>query len=776
MATVEGSTRREPLEARRDELRIDARDKVTGQTKYVEDLPDLPETVYVAALRSPYSHARIVSVDSSRAEKLPGVLGVLDRNHLDGLNLDVKKGDLGVIAIDKARFDGDLLGMVAAVDLRTARQAAELINVKYEILPPVFSVKEALSPEAPLLHEELGSNLAFESQLAWGDVEKALKQADHTFEETFFSQNVFHHPMEPSSSFVANFLNDTAELWAPTNNPFSAAPDVSKVFGIDPNNVRVRVPYVGGGFGGKPITPEMMAALALSRKLRRPVKFFVSAEESFRVSARHAIAYKAKVGVKSDGTLTALDVELEVDTGAYFTGAGTVTRSACNSAWGCYRFPHFRVQARTAYTNKVPASHFRSTGKTQTCFGIESTIDSIARKMGIDPYELRRKNILPRGERFTDKWKWGGREFVADTPLMDTDFEELMRRAVEPIGWDGRSHRRSADSTASTRLVRGRGLALSLRRGSHVGGRAYAMATVDIDGGIKITHNAPDLGQGVNTVMNLIASKTLGVPQSQIKTGTPDTVNDLRFDGTSSMRATVQMGNAVQATCESLKRELKAAAAQAKGGTPEEWDAADGRLRRGEWSFSFGDIVRAFPAMGSNLGSVIKAMGSYGRAASQDKAIGGLEYWAPGAAAAEVEVDLETGEIRLLQYSLVGDAGKALHYISAARNIEGGAIMGLGISLFEELLYQDGQLQNADPFQYRLPSMRDLPESFHSSLVENGDGPGPFGAKGIAQTSITACAPAIGNAIYDAIGVQLKSTPFTPEKILRALGKLSSDK
>lgn len=776
MVTVEGPPERRHSEPRRDELRIDARDKVTGQTKYVEDLPDLPETVYAAALRSPYSHARIVSVDSSRAEKLPGVLGVLDRNHLDGLNLHVKRGDQCFITVDKARFDGDLLGLVAAVNLRTARQALELIDVKYETLPPVFSVKEALSPEAPLLHEELGSNLALESQLAWGDVEKALKQADHIIEETFSSQNVFHHPMEPSSSFVANFLNDTAELWAPTNNPFSAAPEVSKVFGINPEDVRVRVPYVGGGFGGKPITPEMISALALSRKIRRPVKFVVSAEESFRVNARHAIAYKAKVGVKSDGTLLALDVELEIDTGAYFTGADTVTRSACNSAWGCYRIPHFRVRARTAYTNKVPAAHFRSTGKTQTCFGIECTIDSVARKMGIDPYELRRKNILPRGERFTDKWRWGGKEFIADTPLMDTDYQELMRRALEPIHWDGRSQRRSTESSANTRLARGRGLALSLRRGSHVGGRAYAMATVDINGVVKITHNAPDLGQGVNTVMNLIASKTLGIPQSQVQVGTPDTVNDLRFDGTSSMRATVQMGNAVQATCESLKQELKAAAAQAKGGTPEEWQVADGRLRRGEWSFSFGDIVRSFPAMGTNLGSVIKAMGSYGRAASQDKAIGGLEYWAPGAAAAEVEVDRETGEIRVLQYSLVGDAGHALHYLSAARNIEGGAIMGLGISLFEELVYQEGQLQNADPFQYRLPLMKDLPESFHSSLVENGDGPGPFGSKGIAQTSITPCAPAIGNAIFDAIGVQLKSTPFTPEKILRALGKLSSDK
>lgn len=776
MVTPGKSTKGQPVEARGDELRIDAREKVTGQTKYIEDLPDLPGTVYGAAIRSPYSHARILSIDSSKAERLPGVVGVLDRECLEGLNPHVKGGDQSFITIDKARFDGDLLGMVAAVDQRTAHRALELIDVEYEPLPPVFSAKEALTPGASILHEELGSNLALEAEFAWGDVERALKQADHIIEETFLSQNVFHHPMEPSTSFIANFLNDTAELWAPTNNPFSAAPDISSVFGINAEDVRVRVPYVGGGFGAKPITPEMISALALSRKIRRPVKFIASAEESFRVNARHAMVYKAKVGVKSDGTLLALDVELEIDTGAYFTGARTVTRSACNSAWGCYRFPHFRVRAHTVYTNKVPAAHFRSTGKTQTSFGIECTIDSVARKIGIDPYGLRRKNILLRGERVTDKWKWGGEECIADTPPMDTDYEELMRRALEPIHWDGRTQSRTSESSANSRLVRGRGLAITLRRGSHVGGRAYAMATVNRDGIVKITHNAPDLGQGVNTVMNLIASKTLGIPQSQVQVGTPDTINDLRFDGTNSMRVTVQMGNAVLATCENLKQELKAAAVQVRGGNPGDWQVVEGNLCLGEWSFSFGDIVRAFPATGSSAGAVIKAMGSYGRAASADKAIGGLEYWAPGAAAVEVEVDRETGEIRVLQYSLVADAGKALHHISAARNIEGGAIMGLGISLFEELLYQDGQLQNADAFQYRLPLLGDIPERFHSSLVENGDGPGPFGAKGIAQTSITCAAPAIGNAIFDAIGVNVRSTPFTPEKILRALGKLSIGK
>lgn len=757
------------MESGFDNYRIDSRDKVTGQTKYIEDLPDLPGTVYAAAIRSPYSHARILSIDSSKAQRLPGVVGVLHRERLEGVAPSAQAGEQDFITTDKARFHGDLLGMVAAADLRAARRAVELIEVKYHLLPAIFSAAEALAPGAPLLHEDLGTNLALKEEFAWGDVEQGFREADRIFEEAVSSQNVFHHPMEPSSSFIAYFHNDMAELWAPTNNPFSAAPDVSKVLGIDPKNVRVQVPYVGGGFGAKPITPEMIAALVLSGKIGRPIKLIASEEESFRVNARHAIVYRAKVGVKSDGTLVALDVDLEIDTGAYFTGARVVTKNACNSAWGCYRIPHFRVRARTAYTNKVPAAHFRSTGKTQTTFGIECAMDSVARQLAIDPFKFRMKNVLRRGEYPTKRWRWGSEELDADTPPVDTDFPQLMRTVVEALHWDGASQAVKQPDMVS-RLVRGKGIALSLRRGSHVGGKSYAQAEVSESGIVKITHNASDLGQGVMTVISLVASKTLGIPQSQVEVGTPDTSNDLRFDGTNSMRVTVQMGNAVQAACENLKKELVKAAVRAKGGGLDEWRVAEGRLWRDRKSYLFAEIVQSLPGSGGDRVS-IKALGSYGRAASQDKAIGGLEYWAPGAAAAEVEVDTETGEIRVLRYSLVGDAGKALHYLSAKRQIEGGAIMGFGISLFEELSYEDGQLQNADAFQYRLPLMADLPESFHSSLVENGDGPGPFGSKGIAQTSIGCVAPAIGNAIRDAIGVHIRSTPFTPEKILRALGK-----
>src|SRR5574341_600115 len=390
-----------------DQPRIDSLEKVTGQAKYVEDLPDLPGMGFGANLLSPYSHARILAIDSSKAERLPGVLAVLHRERLEGLDpmlpahsheIFKLSSDQPFIATDKVRFDGELVAQVVAEDLRTARRAAELIEIEYEPLPPVLDAEEALAPGAPLLHEARGTNLLLEDKLEWGDVKKGFQEAERIFEESYTSPSMFHHPMENVGSCIAQFIGGEITLWAPTASPFRDAQEIGHIFALDPDRVRVRVPYVGGGFGSKILTGSMLAALFLSRKIGRPVKLCSSAEESFRHTARHAMVYKAKIGVKSDGTLTALDVELLVDTGADTTGAATVTHNAVISAWGCYRLPHFRCYARCAYTNKVPASHTRATGKVQTTWGVECAMDSVARQLGMEPIDFRVKNVLSRGE------------------------------------------------------------------------------------------------------------------------------------------------------------------------------------------------------------------------------------------------------------------------------------------------------------------------------------------------------------------------------------------
>jgi CO/xanthine dehydrogenase Mo-binding subunit len=744
--------------------RIDLKDKVTGQAQFIEDLPDLPNTAYGATLLSPYSHAKIRRIDSSEALKMAGVLGVVDREHLDGVNPRLKLAlhdhlkiidDQDFVAIDKVRFDGDLIAVVVAEDLRTAERALEKIRVDYEPLPPVFDALEALAPGAPVLHEDRGSNLLFEDSLAWGDVEEGFKQADRVFEETFSSPSMFHHPMEPIGGFLAQYINGEVNIWLPTTSPMRDAADFAHFLGVEPDKVRVRVPYVGGGFGSKIPTPAHFAALFLARKIGRPVRLIPSAEESFRQNSRHAEVFKAKVGVKADGTLTALDVDLVVDTGAYTTGGATAAHNSVISAWGCYRIPHLSIHGKCVYTNKVPAGHTRATGKIQTTWGIECAMDSVARQMGIDPYEFRKKNVLLRGD------------FVSTgTPRMDTDYLDLMAEAIAGIGWDGKAN--LSPSNSGTRWARGRGMALSLRHGSQGGGRAYALATMDARGVVTIQHNAPEIGQGTHNLFSVVASQTLNMPQSDIRVRTPDTAVSLPFAGVSAQRTTMQMGNAVHNACNKLKEELFALAVQVKGGKPEEWQIVDGRLCWGESSFSINEIIRVVGG-----GVVLKAVG-YNSVPPmvKESAFAGIDHWAPSGAAVDLEVNRDTGELRILGYAVIADAGKAIHYPSAKAQVDGGAVMGFGHALFEETIYQDGQFQNGDPFQYRLPVMQDIPEKFYSSMLEKGDGPGPFGSKGMAQTSIVTVGPAIGNAVYDALGVRVRSLPITPEKILRALGKI----
>ena len=747
--------------------RIDLKDKVTGEAQYVEDLPDLPNTAYGAALLSPYSHARILSIDASEALKIPGVLGIVDRDHLDGVNPRLKVAphehlkivdDQDFVAIDKVRYDGDLVALIVAEDRRIAERAVESIRVEYEPLAPVFDASDALEPGAPLVHEAHGSNLLLEDSLAWGDIDEGFRQAERVFEETFSSPSMFHHPMEPIGGCLIHYLNGEANVWLPTSSPMRDAAEFAHFLGIEAEKVRLRVPYVGGGFGSKIPTAAHFAALFLSRKIGRPVRLIPSTEYSFRQNSRHAEIFKARVGVKTDGTITALDVDLIVDTGAYTTGGATAAHNSVISAWGCYRIPHLRIKGRCVYTNKVPAGHTRATGKVQTTWGIESTMDSVARQLGLDPYEFRKKNVLLRGD------------FVCKgTPRMDTDYLDLMADAIAGIGWDGKSNLTPpAQPADGSRWARGRGMALSLRHGSQGGGRAYALVTMDARGMVTIQHNAPEIGQGTHNLFSVIAAQTLDLPQDQIRVRTPDTAVSLPFAGVSAQRTTMQMGNAVQTACDTLRQDLFALAAQAKGGKPDEWQLIKGRLCWGETSFSIAEMIRL---IGGSV--VLKAVGYHSVPPMvKDSAFAGMDHWAPSGAAIDLEVNRDTGELRILGYAVIADAGKAIHYPSAKSQVEGGAVMGFGHALFEETIYQDGQFQNGDPFQYRLPAMTDIPAQFYSSMLEKGDGPGPFGSKGMAQTSIVTVAPAIGNAIFDALGVRVRSLPITPEKILQAMGEL----
>ena len=750
--------------------RIDMRTKVTGGAKYIEDLPEPPDLAYGAVLASEYSHAKIVSIDASKATQLPGVIGVLHRDHLEGFHplrplprnehFNLTE-DQPFIAIDKVRFNGEVVAIVAAEDLRTALRAVDLIEVVYEPLPHLYDATKALSPGAPLIHEQKGTNLLLQDRMEWGNVEQGFNEADRIVEETYDSPAMFHHPMENVGGCIAQYADGKIDLLVPTNAPFRDGNEIAHFFRLPPENCRLRVPFIGGGFGSKNIVNAHLAALFLSKKIGgRPIKLIPSAQESFRQNSRHAMLFKVKMGVKLDGTITALQVDIVVDTGAYTTGAATATHNAVISAWGCYRVPNLRIHGRCAYTNKVPAGHTRATGKVQTTWAIECLIDSVARQLGMEPTTFRRKNVLVRGEFVTK-----------GTPHMDTDFLELIERVTTAIESPVNTSAADAENTRpnKSRRIRGRGMALGLRHGSFGGGQTDALAIADTKGLVTIRHNAPDLGQGIFNLISVIAARSLEIPQEQVSVAEPDTALRLAFMGVNSQRTTIQLGTAVNNACENLKREMIQAAVKTKGGNPEEWRFVEGYLCRAERSFPFAEIVRLI-----GPDATIQSKGAYRAPPIQkdSSSFAGMDHWAPSAAIAEVEVDPDTGEFRVVQYAVAVDAGEVLHYRSAIAQLLGGAVMGFGHALFEEVVYSDGQILNADPFQYRLPVLKDLPASMSTSILEAGDGPGPFGSKGMSQTSIVTVPPAVGNAIYDAIGARVRSLPITPEKILTALGKL----
>jgi CO/xanthine dehydrogenase Mo-binding subunit len=472
------------------------------------------------------------------------------------------------------------------------------------------------------------------------------------------------------------------------------------------------------------------------------------------------VAYHIKTGVKADGTLVAQDIDLLFDKGAYAHGnAMNVPRRGSSLAWGPYRVPHLRVVGRAYYTNKVPAGAFRSLGRAQTTWGYESHYDTIARRLGIEPVAFRLHNFLRRGEQLIDT-----------VGPFDTDMDDLVHRAITALEWDGRSQRLGphADSVyTGTTPVRGRGIAATFRHGYSGTSVSEVEVTADNRGIIRVLHSGAEIGQGLYTMLARVASETLDIPESQIEVTHPHT--DLPYsDGIGSSRDTVSMGMATQRACEDLKQQLLEVAVKAIGGTLTEWQFAAGQLWHGERPHALGSVIST---LAHSL--VVRGKGHYSTPRAHNVWQGVVPHWELSVGAAEVEVDPETGEVTLLQYAIAADVGTAVHPVACKSQLDGGSIMGLGDAMYEEMVYGDGQLLNGDSFQYRLPLLHDLPPRFTSIMVENHDGPGPLGAKGMSQTAVSPIAPAIANAIYDAVGVRIKALPITPEKVLRGLGKLA---
>jgi CO/xanthine dehydrogenase Mo-binding subunit len=750
--------------------RIDGVEKVSGQAVYAGDLR-LPGMAHAKVLRSPVPHARIRKIDSARAQALPGVLAVLTRD-----NVNVASNSFGayvrdqqILATVKVRYVGDMVAAVAATDCRIAEEALALIDVDYEQLPFVLSIDEALASGAPLVHETVegrkdpgygrggaqiihdSSNILLHFQHHRGDVEVGFRAADVIFEDTLHFPSAQHYPMEPHVC-VAQFEGEMLTVWSATQSPFPVRQELARIFGLPFSAVRVIVPHVGGGYGAKSGIKTEGIAACLSRMIGRPVKLAFGAEEAFKTICQPRAKMTLKTGVKKDGTFVARHCEIFLDGGAYANSGPSVTEKAGYRAHGPYRIPHVLTNAYSVYTNTVPAGAFRGFGGPQVAFAYETQIDMIAARMNIDPFELRMKNLLERGESFSD----------GDTPI-DCDLHAGLRCVAEAIGWDARA----ASLPRSANKRRGIGIATAMKDGGGTNKPANATVKIFNDGSMLLSTGSVEIGQGMRTAFIQVVAEELAVPTNHVRVATLDTLFTPFDKGTNASSATSIMGQAVLKAARDARRQLVDAAAAVLHAPADQVALENGTAGYAEQRLSYRDVMQRY--FRESEGE-IWGRGYFKIEKDNNVPLGfPSPFWEIGFGAAEVEVDVETGAVQLLRYVSLTDAGRMINPLQCHAQDEGAAVFGLGQALFEDLAYRDGQLINGSLIDYRLPRCTDLPPSFTTFIMEGGGGPGPYGAKGMGEGGILGVAPAIGNAVFAATGTRLQSVPLTPELVWKKL-------
>lgn len=745
------------------EPRSDGAEKVSGKALYTVDV-NLPGMAHGKILRSPYPHARLVRVDAGQAEKLPGVFAVITREDQRRFGMfGAAYKDQTIVAVDKVRYAGDPVAAVAAVDEATAEEALSLIEVDYQELPAVVGLDEALAPGAPLVHDvsasggELmgqryeapkefsGTNLCYRFSYSKGDVETGFKKAAHIFEHSFTFPRVQHFSMEPHAT-VAHVESGHMTLWAGTQEPFTLREHLADIFHMPLNKIRVIVPYLGGGYGGKLAVKTEPLAAALSWKAKRPVRLVHTIEESFRTVTRHPARVKIKTGVSKDGKLVARQCLIHMETGAYADAGPRVTQKAGYRCFGPYRIAHMKTDAYTVYTNTVPAGAYRGFGTLQVTWAYESQMDIIADALGLDALEFRLKNLLKKGEVYTP----------GDTPV-DCDLKAGLVRAAKAIGWSDKK-----------KPGRGRGLAVCMKDGGGTYKVSSAAVKMNGDGSVVLLTGTVEVGQGARTVLSQVVAEELGIKFDDVAVAQLDTDVTPYDVNTNASSSTVVMGLSVQRAAQDLKRQLLRHAAKILRAKPAQLALRDGKVHgpRGQ-RLSFDQLMHK--VFLSKAGEMI-GHGAYQDIKSAKAALGSpTTFWEISWGGAEVEVNRDTGEIKLLKYISLADVGKAIHPVLCEGQDEGGVMNAIGHSLLEEMVYKDGQLLNPNLVDYRVPTFEELPREFESILVESQNGPGPFGAKGTGEGGLLPVASAIGNALYQATGLRLYDLPLTPEKVWRGL-------
>jgi len=748
-----------------DARRVDGVEKVTGKAVYTSDI-QLPGMAHARILRSPVAHARLVKVDASKARVLPGVITTLTRDDIKGFNY--KYGatykDQSIVAVDKVRYVGDPLAAVLADDPATAEQALELIEVEYEELPRVTNIEEATAPGAVQVHEggvaraELrgstygaperftGTNICYYLTFGREDAEKGFAKADHIFEDTFRFQKVQHYSLEAHNN-IAYYDGEKLTVWASCQDPFTLRDHLSGIFRLPLSRVRVIVPYVGGGYGGKLYVKAEPISAALSWITRRPVKLALSVNESFKTITRHPARVTIKTGVTRDGKLIARDCQVYMDTGAYADAGPRVTQKAAYRALGPYKIPYAKVEAYGVYTNVVPAGAFRGFGALQVTWAYESQMDMIADRLGLDPLDFRLKNLLKKGDPYT----------AGDTPV-DCDLKEGLLKVADAIKWREKNKKPN----------RAKGLSCCIKDAGGTYKVAGATVKMSSDGSVMLLTGTVEVGQGPRTALSQVVAEELALPLELITVAQLDTDVTPYDISTSASSSMVVMGTAVQRAAQDARKQLLRCAAKVLKEKVANLKLEDGQFvsKKGQ-SISYSKVIVEF--FGSKAGEII-GKGLYKDKRSTKAVLGSTTtFWEVGWGGVELEVDPETGVIRLLNYVSACDAGKAINPEQCVGQDEGAVMFGIGHTLMEEMVYEEGQLLNGNLVDYRVPTFKDLPAKLETILIENGNGPGPFGSKGIGEGGLLPVASAVANAVSRAVGVRIQDLPLSPPKVWRAL-------
>jgi len=707
--------------------------------------------------RSTVAHGFIKSIDTSAAKTVPGVLHVVTIDDVRKLIPNPYYGpafhDQPILADKKVRFVGEPVAVVIASDPHIAEHAVQLISAEYEELPAVFDEVEALTSNV-FVHDELApaatfadlkhlkglknTNLALSFKLRRGDFENAYAGAAHQFEHEFRTQKVLHLPFEPHAT-IADYKNTGVTLYTASQGPSFVRTEIARLLGWPENRVRIKVPYLGSGYGAKLYIKLEALALALSMIARKPVKVALTMEEMFYQITRHPCTFRIKSGVDNDGKIIARKCEVFWNGGAYADIGPRVTQKAGVTASGPYNIDNVSIDSHALYTNVTPSGALRGFGVPQLVWACESHTDMIARELKLDPVAFRRQNLMRDGNQHT-----------TSQVLKDAAIEQVMDLVLNRMNWSRPLDR----GTGVAR--RGRGFAIAIKTVT-TPTTSVAIVNVSADGSVTLYCNTIDMGQGSNTVLAQIVGEVLNVPAESVRIAQPDTDVTPYDMGTLGSRSTFHMGHAARYAAEEACDKIKQLARDV--GEPEGSNVPVAELFKKRYGMQAGNIVGS----GTYKPDYVSPNPETGLSPNI------TPFWMISGVGAEVAVDTETGHVEITKLINVIDCGTAVNPKLVETQISGAALMHLGFTMFEKMHFDGGQVTNASLADYKIPGIRDLPGTMENLWVDNVQHNGPFGAKGVGEVATFCVSPAIANAIDDAVGVRLTELPLNPEAVYRAL-------